>query len=86
MVWRKAERSQGTGVECVEFALVSLPAELWRKASRSTGSGEDCVEVARMRVGVAVRDSKNPSGPKLTLSRQEFARFAESVRRGRYDL
>ena len=86
VTWRKAARSQGTGAECVEIARVWLPEEAWRKASRSTGSGSDCVEVARMHAGVAVRDSKDPSGPKLTFSRQEFARFAEAVRRGRYDL
>lgn len=84
--WRKSSYSQGAGVECVELARVSLPEELWRKASRSAGSGEDCVEVTRMRPGVAVRDSKDPSGPKLTFSRQEFARFAQAVRRGGYDL
>ncbi|TDB84317.1 DUF397 domain-containing protein [Actinomadura sp. KC216] len=40
---------------------------LWRKSTRSAGTG-DCVEVADVAEGVAVRDSKDPSGPKLTLT------------------
>ncbi|MGH3387662.1 MAG: DUF397 domain-containing protein [Actinomadura sp.] len=35
----------------------------WRKNSRSTGQGGDCVEVAGLRGRIAVRDSKNPTGP-----------------------
>jgi hypothetical protein len=37
----------------------------WRKSSRSTGS-DDCVEVALFGSG-AVRDSKNPDGPTLSV-------------------
>lgn len=45
------------------------PAVAWRKSRHST-SGNDCVEVAGLAVaGVAVRDSKDPAGPVLTLSR-----------------
>jgi hypothetical protein len=36
----------------------------WRKSSHSTASG-DCVEVAVQPQAVAVRDSKNTSGPTL---------------------
>ena len=48
----------------------------WRKSSRSGGNGGDCVEVARNipRI-VAVRDSKNPHGPALTVTPDEWARF-----------
>jgi len=37
----------------------------WQKSSWSGGSG-DCVEVYRDRA--AIRDSKNPDGPRLVLS------------------
>ncbi|NVI86475.1 DUF397 domain-containing protein, partial [Actinomadura sp. BRA 177] len=39
----------------------------WRKSSRSGGQGGDCVEVAALTPAIAVRDSKNPTGPHLTL-------------------
>jgi hypothetical protein len=50
----------------------------WRKASYSGGN---CVEVARHLPGVvAVRDSKNPAGPALVFSRDEWAAFTASVK------
>ncbi|GLZ10346.1 hypothetical protein Acsp04_05810 [Actinomadura sp. NBRC 104425] len=58
----------------------------WRKASRSQGTGADCIEVARTRSGVAFRDSKDPSGPKLVFSRQEFAALADAIRHGMHDM
>lgn len=45
---------------------MDLSAAVWRKSSRSGDSGGQCVEVAANLPGVvAVRDSKDPSGPKL---------------------
>jgi hypothetical protein len=53
----------------------------WRKASRSSSNGGNCVEVARnLRGIVAVRDSKNPNGPVLTVSRDEWASFTMRLR------
>jgi hypothetical protein len=44
----------------------------WRKSSHSTSEGE-CVEVAALPSGaVGVRDSKDPDGPRLMLSRRVF--------------
>lgn len=40
----------------------------WRKSSRSADSEHaDCVELALIDARVAVRDSKNPTGPILVL-------------------
>jgi hypothetical protein len=53
----------------------------WRKSSYSGNGGGDCVEVACNLPGVvAVRDSKNPDGPVLIISRNEWARFISRLR------
>ena len=53
----------------------------WRKSSRSGDNGGACVEVARnLPGGVAVRDSKNPDGPVLIVSRDEWAQFITRLR------
>jgi hypothetical protein len=41
----------------------------WRKSSRSGSSGGNCVELASLESKVAVRDSKDPDGPVLVVSR-----------------
>ena len=53
-----------------------LSRAVWHKSTRSNGSGGACVEVARNLPGiVAVRDSKNPDGPALIVSGDEWASF-----------
>ena len=54
------------------------PGTVWRKSSHSVT--EECVEIAASPVRVAVRDSKNPGGPVLLLSRAAFRRFTDSLR------
>ena len=60
---------------------MDLSRAQWRKASKSSSNGGNCVEVARNlpRI-VAVRDSKNPHGPVLTISRDDWADFITSLR------
>ena len=56
----------------------------WRKSSRSGGNGGTCVEVARnLRGVVAVRDSKDPDGPRLVTSPAGWQAFTTSVKAGR---
>jgi hypothetical protein len=59
-------------------------AGTWLKSSRSYPSG-DCVEVRALDGGVMVRDSKDPHGPKLSFSRQEWAAFVAGVQAGEFD-
>ncbi len=48
----------------------------WRKSTRSGTSGGDCVEVADNLAGVvAVRDSKDPSGPALAFDPAAWRSF-----------
>ncbi|MCA1195729.1 DUF397 domain-containing protein [Saccharopolyspora sp. 6V] len=55
------------------------PGDLtWRKSSRSVT--EECVEIAAVADDVAVRDSKDPSGPVLLVSRAAFRRFTATIR------
>ena len=64
-----------------------LDAAVWRKASRSNGNGgNNCVEVAFLDEGVAVRDSKNRSGPTLMFTMAEWTAFVGSAKDGEFDL
>ncbi|TYK46009.1 DUF397 domain-containing protein [Actinomadura decatromicini] len=55
---------------------------VWRKANRSTSTGGECVELAALSNGLtAIRDSKNPDGPKLLLERNEFAALVTALKR-----
>lgn len=58
----------------------------WRKSSYS-GQGNTCVEVASNLPGVmAVRDSKDPGGPRLVFTASEWRSFAARIRTGEFDL
>jgi hypothetical protein len=53
----------------------------WVKSSFSNGQGGNCVECATNLPGiVAVRDSKDPGGPKLIFSRTDWLRFTAGLR------
>jgi hypothetical protein len=56
---------------------------VWRKSSYSSNPQGNCVEVARNMPGVvAVRDSKDPSGPVLRFTPEEWARLTERLKDG----
>ncbi|NVI87865.1 DUF397 domain-containing protein [Actinomadura sp. BRA 177] len=65
----------------------STPSSVhWRKSSHSDQEGGNCVEVGGDGVSiVAVRDSKDPDGPKLAFGRVAFSALASDIRAGRYD-
>lgn len=60
-----------------------LSGAVWRKATKSGGNGGNCVEAASLRGTVAVRDSKNPDGPKLAFTPQTWRAFTSSVKADR---
>jgi hypothetical protein len=80
VTWRKASYSGGNGGGCVEVGV-------WRKASYSGSNGGGCVEVASSQAAiVAVRDSKDPDGPRLAFTPDSWQAFACRVKRGTLDL
>jgi Domain of unknown function (DUF397) len=59
---------------------VDLSRAVWRKSSRSTAEGQNCVEIADIGTIIAVRDSKNPSGPALLFSHTEWQGLVTTFR------
>jgi hypothetical protein len=56
---------------------------VWRKSSHSgTQDESECVEIAGLPGRIGVRDSKNPYGPVLTLSRHDFRALVAQVKAG----
>ena len=77
--WRKSSYSSANG-QCVEVAAA------WRKSSRSSGQGA-CVEVAGNLPGfVAVRDSKDPDGPALVLTPEQWQEFTAGIKEGSFGI
>lgn len=74
--WRKSSRSTNGGV-CVEVAA-------WRKSSRSTNGGQ-CVEATLAGAAIAVRDSKNANGPRLTVGPEPWNAFTACIKTGSLD-
>ncbi|WP_159767554.1 DUF397 domain-containing protein [Streptomyces sp. HM190] len=76
--WFKSSHSSSASGDCVEVALA------WHKSSYSSASGDDCVEIAATPHTIHIRDSKNPTGPTLTLSPAAWTEFVchSAQRRG----
>jgi uncharacterized protein DUF397 len=52
----------------------------WRRSSYSVGNPEQCVEAALTTKTVFLRDSKNPDGPVLMFSHEDFRVFMHAAR------
>lgn len=57
---------------------------VWRKAQLSTNNGA-CVEVASAVGKIALRDSKDPSGPILVYTPTEWDAFLDGAKKGEFD-
>ncbi|MEU9123423.1 DUF397 domain-containing protein [Streptomyces sp. NPDC048506] len=58
----------------------------WTKSSYSGGNGA-CVEFAvPTTTAIAVRDSKDPEGPRLTFDNSSWRRFVSDVADGAFDV
>ena len=64
-----------------------LSRAVWHKSTFSNGSGGNCVEIAsNLPRIVAVRDSKDPHGPKLAFSQQAWSAFVQGIKQGEFGL
>jgi hypothetical protein len=64
--------------------MVDLSRAVWRKSTLSSSSG--CVEVTMAEDQIAVRDSKDRTGPTLLFSPPEWQAFIGAVREGEFKL
>jgi Domain of unknown function (DUF397) len=55
-------------------------AVTWRKSSYSGNNGGQCLEVGAARRVIAVRDSKDPDGTRLSFGREAWQAFAAKVK------
>ena len=66
--------------------MADLTGAIWRKSTRSGSNGGSCVEVAgNLPAVVGVRDSKDPTGPALAVSRTAWTAFSTTVKSGHLD-
>jgi len=65
---------------------VDLSYAIWRKSSYSNGSGGNCVETTKLPDGGrAVRHSKDPDGPSLIFTKDEWDAFIKGVHASEFD-
>jgi hypothetical protein len=66
---------------------MDLTGARWQKSSHSGGNGGQCVEIAVNLPGVvAMRDSKDPAGPALVFTPEQWQAFLSDARNGEFDL
>ncbi|MGW2409688.1 DUF397 domain-containing protein [Streptomyces sp. NPDC001739] len=76
LAWFKSSYSGDSGDSCIEVALS------WRKSSYSSGSSGDCIEIAACPTTVHIRDSKDKTGPRLSVPAHAWAAFVSYAAQG----
>jgi hypothetical protein len=69
-----------------EGGTTAPAAWAWRRTSFCGPEANACVDVAFGPAAVAVRDSKDPSGPVLLFTTAEWAGFLSGVHNGEFEL
>ena len=69
----------------VKGMSVELDDAKWFKSSFSGPNCDNCVEVAFVGQATAVRDSKNPDGPALLFTPDEWSAFLEGALHGEFN-
>lgn len=64
----------------LDCSVADIP---WRTAVKSAAS--NCVKVARRNGVIVIADSKNPSGPVLSYTLDEFDAFLDGAKNGEFD-
>jgi len=63
-----------------------LSRAVWRRSTQSSSTGQNCVEVATNIPGIVViRDSKDPGGPNLAITRRQWDEFTGAVKGGGFE-
>lgn len=72
-------------VAILAYVAMLIAVLTWTKSSLSHANG-NCVEIADLEGGqVAMRDSKNITGPVLGISWEEWRAFLGGIRNGEFD-
>ncbi|MFJ7048340.1 DUF397 domain-containing protein [Streptomyces sp. NPDC101112] len=69
LTWFKSSYSSGEGGQCLEAAYT------WRKSSHGDGEGGNYLDISACPHAIHIRDSKNLTGPYLTLSPAAWSAF-----------
>ncbi|WFB07841.1 DUF397 domain-containing protein [Streptomyces sp. LX-29] len=63
-------------------AITVAPKGVWFKSSYSGPQGGTCVEISPRPTDIAIRDSKNKTGPILVVPTPAWAAFVDGLRAG----
>jgi hypothetical protein len=80
VAWHKSSLCDSNGGNCVEVGV-------WKKSTRSGPHDDNCVEVAGAENldEILVRHSKEPDGPMLRFTPDEWVAFIAGVKDGEFD-